>query len=91
MKTRKKKIRDKKKNELCDFCGGALYPKTVNTEFWVKGGLILIEDAPAEVCRVCGEKYFSAETHSEIERLLKGKSKAEKTMTVPVYKLAATE
>jgi YgiT-type zinc finger domain-containing protein len=87
----KKKIRDKKKNELCDFCGGTLHPKTVNTEFWVKGDLVLIEDVPAEVCQVCGEKYFSAETHSGIERLLKSKPKAEKTMTVPVYKLVATE
>jgi len=83
------KIQSKKKKELCDFCGGTLHPKIVNTEFWVKGELMLIENVPAEVCQRCGEKYFSAETHASIEKLFKSKPQAEKTMTVPVYKLAA--
>jgi YgiT-type zinc finger domain-containing protein len=82
-------IRKGKSKELCDFCGGTLYPKIVNLEFRVKGELIVIEEVPAEVCNRCGEKYLSAEVDAGVEQLLKSNPKAEKTITVPVFKWMA--
>jgi YgiT-type zinc finger domain-containing protein len=83
------KRQKEKSGEICDFCGGTLYPKTVNLEFRVKGELIVIEGVPAEVCNRCGEKYLSAEVDASVERLLKNKPKAEKTIAVPVFKWIA--
>lgn len=80
------KISPPTSKEVCDYCGGILYPQMTNLEFRVNGRLIVIEDAPAEVCNRCGEKYLSAKVDASIERLLKSKPKAQRTIAVPVFK-----
>jgi len=85
------KIKNKKTKELCDFCGGTLYSKTVPLEFRIKGELIVIEDVPAEVCNRCGQKYLSAQTDAGIEQLFKTKPHADKTITVPVFQWTAVK
>ena len=60
-------------------------------EIRIKGELIVIEGAPAEVCNRCGQKYFTAEADASIERILKTKPHADKTITVPVFKWDAVD
>jgi len=86
---KKNSTRKQPPKEICDYCGGTLMPRTTHIDFRIKGELIMIEDVPAEVCNRCGEKYLSAEVDAEIERLLKSKPTAEKTITVPVFKWMA--
>jgi YgiT-type zinc finger domain-containing protein len=55
---------------VCDICGkkGARIRKV--TEAYGKGkDLLIIEDIPMVSCPNCGERYFTAETLHEIERI----------------------
>ena len=48
--------------------------------------LVVIEDVPAEVCRQCGEKYFSSEEYKEMENLAKTKEKPVKHIAIDVIR-----
>jgi len=52
------------------------------------GKFLLIEHAPARVCRETGEQYFAPETVNHIQAVIKGKKKPTKTIETPVYKYA---
>ncbi|MBI4568906.1 MAG: YgiT-type zinc finger protein [Planctomycetes bacterium] len=43
----------------------------MDTSFVVKGEITLLKNVPAEVCSRCGEKTFSAQVASRIERILR--------------------
>jgi YgiT-type zinc finger domain-containing protein len=46
----------------CYFCGGETARQLVRAENWWGGELALVENVPAWVCQVCGEKYYDADT-----------------------------
>lgn len=45
---------------ICEFCNGQTRSKTVQRQHWKGGQLYIIENATAEVCTECGERYFHA-------------------------------
>ena len=59
----------------CDLCGAeAAHVRYVTRSFGRGDRLLVIENIPYVVCARCGERYFTAATMREIERLkqLKG-------------------
>lgn len=76
-----------KEKDLCDLCGGELEHKMVDIELHIQKELLICEDLPADVCKQCGEKYFSAEVSTKIDEFVK-KYKEEKPLRyipVPVF------
>ena len=55
---------------VCDNCGqpGARI-RGISEMFGKSKTLLLIENIPVVVCSSCGERYFTAETLHEIERI----------------------
>ena len=49
------------------------------------GKHVLIENVPAGVCSHCGARYFAANVLKTIEESVRGRRKAEREITVPVY------
>ena len=56
----------------CDICGteGA-HPLEVSRSYGRGGDLVVVENIPVISCPHCGEKYLTADTLREIERLRK--------------------
>lgn len=73
--------------DLCDFCGGELKPQVVDLDLRVAGELLVCEGLPAEVCRQCSEKYFSATVSEKIDRFLETyhREKPSRYLSTPVY------
>ena len=67
----------------CFYCGGRVTEKKVTVDFRWKGELTVIEDVPAGVCEQCGEKYFTADTSEQLDKLVKSRRKTA-TICVPV-------
>ncbi len=56
--------------DLCDFCGGELQEGITNLELRIDGELIVCEGLPAQICRQCGEAYFSAQVAHQIDEII---------------------
>jgi HTH-type transcriptional regulator / antitoxin MqsA len=68
----------------CDYCQGTTKTRRVKRHHMHKGRLYIVENVPAEICQECGERYFSATTLDNIDRMLAGKHKVKKTLQVEV-------
>jgi len=73
--------------ETCEYCGGAIREKTVALSRKVKGKYLLIENVPAGVCSECGTRYYTANVLKTIAETIKGRRRAQREITVPVYSL----
>lgn len=72
-------------NDLCDLCGGELeHKKTVDLELHVRGELVVCEGLPADVCRQCGEKYFSADVSVKIDQFIEKYQEEKPLRYIPV-------
>lgn len=69
---------------MCEYCERTLTNKLVTITHRWKGNWVVIEDVPARVCQLCGERYFSARVMKEIERIARSKAQPKRTLTVPV-------
>lgn len=76
-----------KEKDLCDLCGGELEHEKIDLEVHIQKELIICEDLPADICKQCGEKYFSADVSSKIDRFIKRyqKKKPSRYIPVPVF------
>jgi YgiT-type zinc finger domain-containing protein len=55
--------------KVCNFCGSSDYiQKRVEYVYRHQGRYMVFRDVPAEVCRRCGMRYFSAQVLLTIER-----------------------
>jgi len=54
---------------------------------WGDDLLAIIEDVPAGVCELCGERYFKAAVVKAMERTANSQSRARKTVEIPVRHL----
>ena len=72
---------------VCDYCSGKTRKRRVTKHHVHKGRLYIVENAPAEVCQDCGERYFHATTLDAIDRLLDGKHKVKEKLQVEVVSL----
>lgn len=61
--------------EYCDFCDGEVVPQKVTMTYRRQGNEHLFHDVDAEVCRKCGERYYSARALDELDRQLGVKKK----------------
>jgi YgiT-type zinc finger domain-containing protein len=70
----------------CHVCGSTEAKEgIVNEVFQIDGKPILVEHIPATLCSRCGEPVFSMETTEKIRRMVHGKAKPEKTVSMDVF------
>lgn len=67
-------------------CPGEMDSKLVVHTVRHRGRVLVIDDVPAQVCRICGDILFPPETVRGIENILAGA--AEPSSTVPLFKYA---
>jgi YgiT-type zinc finger domain-containing protein len=72
---------------ICEFCGRMTEKRHVKKQHWLHGKLYIIENAEAEVCRECGERYFHALILDEIDHLLESEHKIKKSLQIEVVSL----
>jgi YgiT-type zinc finger domain-containing protein len=72
---------------ICEFCGGNTIKKKVKRQHWLKGKLYIVEDAEAEVCKECGERYFHAKTLDAIDQYLSMEHAVKAKLDVEVVNL----
>jgi YgiT-type zinc finger domain-containing protein len=73
--------------ETCEYCNGAIREKKVSLSRKVKGKYFLIENVPAGVCAECGTRYFAANVLKIIAEMIRGRRRAKREVTVPVYSM----
>jgi YgiT-type zinc finger domain-containing protein len=73
--------------ERCEYCDGLIVEKKLDLPRKVKGKYVLIENVPTGVCTECGTRYYAANVLKTIEETLRGRRKAEREVSVPVYSL----
>lgn len=55
----------------CYVCDGKLRREKVNIARYWGSGLIALNDVPALVCEVCGERYFEAKVSEKVDQKIK--------------------
>ena len=74
----------------CDLCGaGGAHLRYVTRSFGRGDRLVVIENIPYVVCPRCGERYFTAATMREIERLKQLKADRVRRKPVPIVSFGA--
>lgn len=79
---------------LCKYCESQTHEDTVKTAFWAAGGLVAVEDIPAQVCEGCGQQFYADETARKIAELTEHGLPAEKAnrkMFAAVFSLGEVE
>jgi YgiT-type zinc finger domain-containing protein len=59
------------KNKHCPLCGGSLREETATIPFVVKGSVVVVKGAAAEVCEDCGEAFLSGRVTDTVTALLR--------------------
>lgn len=78
----------KRRYNRCHFCGGKVSERRVVVDYrWGDDLVAIIEDVPAGVCEVCGERYFKAPVLKAMERTAHSRAKTDRTLEVPVRHL----
>ena len=72
----------------CIFCGGELEKKIVTFYYEEDGKYLLVENVPAEVCTMCGEKIYSPKVTDELLKFARDKFKPVKSIKIPVFDFA---
>jgi len=70
----------------CYFCGGEVVECRITHFRQTPNAMAEFRGVPCEVCLVCGEKYFSAETIRRLEQLVA--MPAREYVQLPVYDYA---
>lgn len=75
--------------EECEVCGGDVRHTT--TDFVVRqdGEVIVVENVPAWVCEVCGEKAFDAGVVQRLQETIREKKGPARTEQAQVFDFAA--
>jgi len=78
----------KRRYNPCHYCNGKVTERPVVVDYrWGSNLLAVIENVPAGVCEICGERYFKAEVVKAMERAAHSRAKTRQTVTVPVRQL----
>jgi len=72
----------------CYFCGGELVEQMTTFVYEENGQVWVVRNAPAYVCRQCGEKEYTQKTTHRILSLLKQPPRPVEILHVPAYELA---
>ena len=54
---------------VCPACSGSINHGITMFTVKIGNGILLLEDVPAEICSLCGEKWFSDEVMEKIEAI----------------------
>jgi YgiT-type zinc finger domain-containing protein len=54
----------------CEYCGYDMVERKVKRFHWCCKRLYLIENVPAQVCKMCGGRFYHAQVLDEIDLLL---------------------
>ena len=54
---------------VCPSCKGSINQGITMFTVKIGDGILLLEDVPAEICSLCGEKWFSDEVMEKIESI----------------------
>ena len=74
--------------ETCYFCKGKLVKKTIKHIHSWGEKLFLFEDVPAEVCRQCGEVYFSPDVLEAMDHIAASGMEPKTAVSIPVFSMA---
>jgi len=73
--------------KTCPFCKSDVEIKKISHVHKWGDEYYLFENVKAEVCRQCGEVFFSPEILKLMDEYVKGKKSSEKTVCIPVIKM----
>ncbi len=75
--------------DFCEYCNAILpdEEKFVTVYRHRRGQHFIFERVPARVCQRCGERYFSAQAVSEMEREMRDEKQQTNLVPVPVIEL----
>jgi YgiT-type zinc finger domain-containing protein len=75
--------------DFCEYCNAELPDdeKLVTVYRHRRGQHFIFERVPARVCQKCGERYFSAQAVSEMEREMRQPELLSNLVPVPVIEL----
>jgi YgiT-type zinc finger domain-containing protein len=76
--------------ETCYFCKGKLVKKTIKHIHSWGEKLFLFEDVPAEVCRQCGEVYFSPDVLEAMDNITASGMEPKTEVSIPVFSMSDT-
>lgn len=78
--------------DFCEYCNATLPDdeKPVTVYRHRRGQHFIFERVPARVCSRCGERYFSAQSVSEMEREMRKEKQPSNLVSVPVIELQPT-
>ncbi len=72
----------------CEYCKGLVQPRLVNREvFKHKDGFVILENVVIGVCKVCGNRYYTANFLHTVHQIAISKQKPERTESIPVAHL----
>lgn len=69
----------------CVFCGGKLKKENVTFAYEDVDKYLLVENVPAEVCTICGEKTYSPSVTDDILKFAKNEFQPVRTIEIPVF------
>lgn len=75
--------------DFCEYCNATLpdEEKLVTVYRHRRGKHFIFERVPARVCQKCGERYFSAQSVSEMQREMNRAKHPTNLVSVPVIEL----
>ncbi len=75
--------------DFCEYCNATLpdEEKLVTVYRHRRGQHFIFERVPARVCRRCGERYFSAQSVSEMEGQMREVKQPTNVVSVPLIEL----
>ncbi|MBM4049346.1 MAG: YgiT-type zinc finger protein [Planctomycetes bacterium] len=73
--------------ETCEYCQGEIVERRVTLHRKVRGRYVLVENVPAGVCRKCGTRYYAANVLKTVAETVRGRRKAKREVSVPVYSI----
>jgi YgiT-type zinc finger domain-containing protein len=74
----------------CEYCDGTVEEVLTTEEFWRKGELYVLIDAPIGICNRCHNRYYSAQILEKVETLVRDRSRYS-TITATVASFASVE
>ena len=73
--------------KTCPFCKSYVENRKISHVHKWGDEYYLFENVQAEVCRQCGEVFFSPETLKLMDEYVKSNKKSEKSICIPVIKM----
>lgn len=69
----------------CGQCGGELGERMIDYPINQNGEVIILENVPVNICRHCGEMWFSSEAFSVIDKVASYTEKPKRTKPILVW------